>query len=41
MGFEEERVRHNIRQQEQLDEKGYDERDHEKDGDKADNDGTF
>ena len=41
VGFEEERVRHNIRQQEQLDEKGYDERDHEKDGDKADNDGTF
>jgi len=41
VGFEEERVRHYIRQQEQFDEKGYDEQDHEKAEDKTDDDGTF
>ena len=41
VGFEEERVRHYIRQQEQFDEKGYDEQDHEKADDKTEDDGTF
>jgi len=41
VGFEEERVRHYMRQQEQFDEKGYDEQDHEKADDKTEDDGTF
>ena len=41
VGFEEERVRHYIRQQEQLDEKGYDEPDHEQADENTDEDGKF
>ena len=41
VGFEEEKIRHYIRQQEQFDKKGYDEPDHEQADDETDDQGTF
>jgi len=41
VGFEEEKIRHYIRQQEQFDKKGYDEPDHEQADDETDDRGTF
>ena len=41
VGFEEEKIRHYIRQQEQFDKKGYDEPDHEQADEKTEDHGTF
>ena len=41
VGFEEEKIRHYIRQQEQFDKKGYDELEQEPADDETDDQGTF